>query len=364
MRRREFVQLTAGTALMVPFLARAQQAPRLARIGYLGIASGPLADQFLAGMRENGYVEGQNLSVERREYAGNIPRLAEFAAELVRLKVDVIFATGPGPVRAVANATRDIPLVAIDLKSDPVEAGWVTSLARPGGNITGVFLDLPELIGKWLEFARELIPKLSRVAALWDPETGGAQVRAARAAARSLGVALEILAPPQALRALQGDAAAAHRGDGRRPHDAEHVGSRCLLRQRLARLGDQSRVFHRDHCLRGEIPDERDLFTGEGPNLGPVKNEQPAQHVVLAQGDPQRGPSAPGIGEQQPRPNARAVILGVDDVSDVDEVFAVRHGGQRTSGALRPYRRTGGIHERRREVALRGASIELAVIGE
>jgi putative ABC transport system substrate-binding protein len=147
-RRRDFITCLGGTALTVPFAARAQQAPGLARIGYLGISSGPLADQFLGGMRENGYIEGRNLSVERREYAGNIPRLAEFAAELVRLKVDAIFATGPGPVRAVANATHDIPLVAIDLESDPVEAGWAASLARPGGNITGVFLDLPELIGK------------------------------------------------------------------------------------------------------------------------------------------------------------------------------------------------------------------------
>jgi putative ABC transport system substrate-binding protein len=193
MRRRDLIALLGGTALTAPFAARAQQGPRSARIGYLGISSGPLADQFLAGMRENGYVEGQNLLVERREYAGNIPRLAEFATELVRLKVDTIFATGPGPVRAVANATHDIPLVAIDLESDPVAAGWAASLARPGGNITGVFLDLPELIGKWLEFARELLPKMSRVAALWDPETGGSQVQAAKAAEQSLGVEIEIL---------------------------------------------------------------------------------------------------------------------------------------------------------------------------
>jgi putative tryptophan/tyrosine transport system substrate-binding protein len=193
MRRRDLIALLGGTALTVPLGARAQPAPSPARIGYLGISTGPLADQFLAGVREGGFIEGQNLSVERREYAGNIPRLAEFATELVRLKVDAIFATGPGPVRAVANATHDIPLVAIDLESDPVEAGWAASLARPGGNITGVFLDLPELIGKWLEFGRELLPKLSRVAALWDPETGGAQVQAAKAAAQSLGVEIEIL---------------------------------------------------------------------------------------------------------------------------------------------------------------------------
>lgn len=172
---------------------RAQQNRGPARIGYLGISTGPLSEAFLAGMGELGYVEGQNLSVERREYAGNIPRLAEFAADLVRLKVDVIFATGPAPVRAVASATKDIPLVAIDLESDPIATGWAASLARPGGNITGVFLDLPELIGKWLEFAKAIVSGLPRVAVFWDPATGGAQVTAATAAARSLGVELEIL---------------------------------------------------------------------------------------------------------------------------------------------------------------------------
>src|SRR5476649_1668139 len=115
MRRREFITVLGGAAAW-PLAARAQQKnPNSARIGYLGIASGPLSDQFLAGMHENGYIEGQNLSVERREYVRNIPRLTELAAELARLKVDVIFATGPGAVRAVANVTRDIPLVAIDL---------------------------------------------------------------------------------------------------------------------------------------------------------------------------------------------------------------------------------------------------------
>ena len=111
----------------------------------------------------------------------------------MRLKVDAIFATGPGPVRAVANVTHDIPLVAIDLESDPMEAGWATSLAHPGGNVTGVFQDLPQLVGKWLEFVRSLVPNMSRIAVLWDPETGTAQLQAIGAAAKSLGVEIEVL---------------------------------------------------------------------------------------------------------------------------------------------------------------------------
>src|SRR5713101_3974258 len=193
MNRRTFLcGLTLGT-LSAPLAAGAQRSTATARIGYLGIARGPLYDAFLQGMRELGYVEGENVTVERRQYEGNIPRLPQFAAELVHLKVEVIFATGPAAVKAVANATREIPLVAIDLESDPIAAGFASSLSRPGGNITGVFLDLPELIGKWFEFLRTTVPRLSRVAILWDPATGRAQMTAADAAARSLAVQLQIL---------------------------------------------------------------------------------------------------------------------------------------------------------------------------
>jgi putative ABC transport system substrate-binding protein len=192
MDRRSF--LAGATALLAaPLGAGGQQRSPTARLGYLGIARGPLADAFLDGIREFGYAEGQNLVVERRQYEGNIPRLPELAAELVRLKVDVIFATGPAPVNAVARATREIPLVAIDLESDPLEARFAKSLARPGGNITGVFLDLPELIGKWFEFLKTIVPKLSHVGVLWDPTTGRAQHKAASAAARSTGIRLEIV---------------------------------------------------------------------------------------------------------------------------------------------------------------------------
>jgi ABC-type uncharacterized transport system substrate-binding protein len=191
--RRRFL-LTTSALLLAPRAAGAQQKSGTARLGYLGVARGPLADAFLEGMRERGYVEGQNLVVERREYEGNIiARLSEVAAEFVRLKADVIFATGPAAVHAVARATREIPVVAMDFESDPLKAGLAKSLARPGGNVTGVFLDLPELIGKWFQFLKTIVPRLSRVSVLWDPATGSAQYQAATATARSTAVRLEVV---------------------------------------------------------------------------------------------------------------------------------------------------------------------------
>ena len=115
------------------------------------------------------------------------------AAELVERPVDVIVAISPVAVVAAAKATRTIPIVAVDLESDPLAIGLVTSLARPGGNVTGLFLDFPELAGKWLELMREAVPSLSRVAVLWDPATGPAQMKAAETAARTLRLQIQVL---------------------------------------------------------------------------------------------------------------------------------------------------------------------------
>jgi len=191
MHRRSLLARLVTIALW-PRATHAEPLSAPARVGYLGIARGPLYDAFLNGVREYGYVDGQNLLVERRQYEGNIPRLPALAAELVGLKVDVIFATGPAPVKAVTKATRAIPLVAIDLESDPIQSGFAVSLSRPGTNLTGVFLDLPDLIGKWLDFMLAMVPRLSRMAILWDPATGRAQLEAATVAARALNVELKV----------------------------------------------------------------------------------------------------------------------------------------------------------------------------
>jgi putative ABC transport system substrate-binding protein len=151
----------------------------------------PLFAAFRRGLREAGYVEGRNVEIAWQDARGRHDHLPLLAAELVRVKVDTIFAVGPQALTVAKNATTAIPIVAIDLESDPVEGGFVASLARPGGNITGVFLDLPELMGKWLELVRDLTPGLG-VAVLWDPTTGVFQLRAIEAAAKSMGLRLEV----------------------------------------------------------------------------------------------------------------------------------------------------------------------------
>jgi putative ABC transport system substrate-binding protein len=115
------------------------------------------------------------------------------ALELVRPPVDVLTAIAPAAVAAAAKATRSIPIVVIDLETDPLALGLAQSLARPGGNITGVFLDFPDLSGKWLQMIREVVPGLTRVALLRDPATGAAQVRAAESAARALRLQLQTI---------------------------------------------------------------------------------------------------------------------------------------------------------------------------
>jgi len=144
-------------------------------------------------LRERGHVEGQNIVLEIRSANGNPDALAGLAEELVQLKAAILCAFGPAAVRASAAATRTIPIVALDLESDPVQAGWARSLARPGGNVTGLFLNLLTLTGKWLELLREAIPTIRRVAVLWDSTTGSAQLTAMRSVAQRIGIDLEVV---------------------------------------------------------------------------------------------------------------------------------------------------------------------------
>jgi putative tryptophan/tyrosine transport system substrate-binding protein len=173
--------------------ADAQQPKRIPRIGYLtGVGSAP-NEAFLQGLRELGYVEGKNISIEFRTTGGKSERRAELAAELVRLKVDVIVANAAGDVTAAKNATATIPIVMRSV-SDPIAMGLVASLAQPGGNITGVAALSPELSGKRLELLKEVIPKLSRVALLTPPvKAWRTSIKETEVAAQALGLQLQIL---------------------------------------------------------------------------------------------------------------------------------------------------------------------------
>ena len=194
MRRRQFITLLGGAAAGWPLAAPAQQAGRPVRIAFLGASRtlGPQADNyqaFLAQLREHGFSEGQNLLVEYRDSTDpRGPFVA--AAELMRSQPDLIVVTGPEVgLQAVVGASRAIPIVILAVQYDPIERGYVASLARPGGNITGVFLRQLELAGKQLEILTQAFPDRSRLAVLWDAWTAD-QLKMAEQAAGSLRVQL------------------------------------------------------------------------------------------------------------------------------------------------------------------------------
>ncbi len=136
--RRKMSVMLAGLAALHPLGMFAQVRHRPARIGFLKLAQTPLDDAFRRGLKEQGYIEGENLVVEHRAYGAGEGKLAEVARELVQLKPDVIFGPGPPAAKALSAATRDVPVVVLDLETDPIEAGFAASLAQPGGNVTGV----------------------------------------------------------------------------------------------------------------------------------------------------------------------------------------------------------------------------------
>jgi putative ABC transport system substrate-binding protein len=194
-----FLVLAMAASLVTAATAGAQSektvsAPkRAARVGvlYPGVDNSVFRgnfDGFRQGLAAAGYVEGRNLTIQVRAGDGRI--LGQLATELTDLHPDLIVAVGRPGVVAMHKATSTIPLVAMDLESDPVASGFVQTVPRPGGNLTGVFMDFPELAGKWLEILKTAVPSLARVAVLWDPAGGPAQLDAARHAAQTLKLAL------------------------------------------------------------------------------------------------------------------------------------------------------------------------------
>ncbi len=200
MERRTFIVVIAGGLLAAPLAAEGQQSGKVFRIGILGNV--PLTDPegarvwgaFIEGLRELGYVEGKNITIEHRSTEGHYERLPELAAELVRLKVDVIITPGTQNVLAAEQATRTIPIVMAFI-GDPVGSGVVASIGRPGGNVTGLSAVGPEIVGKQLELLKEIAPKVSRVAILWNPANQGHALllKEAEAVARPLKIQVQAL---------------------------------------------------------------------------------------------------------------------------------------------------------------------------
>jgi len=197
MDRRAFITMVGGGILAAPLAAGAQQPAKIPRLGYLVLA--PLSETpsperaaFLAGLRELGWIEGKTIAVQYHSAKWNVELLDYLAEELVRTKVDIIVAAGPDPlIRAAKQATSAIPIVMTG-GSDPVAERFVASLARPGGNVTGLSLMTPELGSKRLELLKEVVPRVARLVVIWSP-AAQRELRVTRAAADKLGLALKLV---------------------------------------------------------------------------------------------------------------------------------------------------------------------------
>jgi len=198
--RRAFLGSLSGGLLARPLAAGAQPAGKIARIGFLSpaTASDPrmqgLVDAFRRGLGDLGHVEGRTFTIESRWAEGRYERLARLAAELVALKVDVILAVAVPAIRAAKEATRTVPIVMASVV-DPVATGLVAGLARPGGSVTGLSNMAPDVTGKLFEITKQLVPKASLVAVLWNPDNPGnaPQLQSAETAGRALGIRLQPL---------------------------------------------------------------------------------------------------------------------------------------------------------------------------
>jgi putative tryptophan/tyrosine transport system substrate-binding protein len=186
MNRRAFVA-GLGAVLATPRAGGAQQGGKIPRVGYAGLDVRNINVEALEqGLRGLGYVIGQNIVVDYRFGQGHVERVPALVGELLQVGIDVFFAANPHAIRVARQATTTVPIVGIDLETDPVRAGWVKTLARPGGNLTGFFLDIPELSAKEVQFLIEAMPRLQRVAILWETDLADSQFKATESAAQSV----------------------------------------------------------------------------------------------------------------------------------------------------------------------------------
>jgi putative tryptophan/tyrosine transport system substrate-binding protein len=236
MKRRTFVT-GAGSLIAMKGAGLAQPSRPTRKIGYLHPLSNSVSPPpvSLSSMRpiwqSLGYVEGETILLRGAE--GDPKRLPELASELISLEVGVLIAVGPAALRAATHATKTTPIVAVDLETDPVRAGLAVSFSRPGGNVTGLFLDQPSLAGKWLELLKDAAPSIERIALVWEPTSGSDQLDAAKAAASAIRIEVVVLE----VRTTEGYEEAFRSLAGQRRTGIVQLGSPALTMP-AARLGD------------------------------------------------------------------------------------------------------------------------------
>ena len=183
--RRGFVAGAAASVVVMRGNARTLGQGRLPRVGYVGGTVGS-SEIFTRTLQELGHVNNRNIQLDVVILPPDNQRYTETVAKFLSQRMDMIVASNPYALEATVKATRTVPVVGLDLESDPVAKGWVASLARPGGNVTGIFLDIPEISGKQLQFLREAMPKIDRIAILGDPRVNDLQFKATETAASAL----------------------------------------------------------------------------------------------------------------------------------------------------------------------------------
>src|SRR5690349_17130888 len=197
MRGRQFIVFFGIMTVVWPLAAHGQRPSEVPRVGFVYAGSKAAAavriEAILSGLRVSGYAPPAQIEIVARTAEGDPAQIAPLVAEVIAKNVNVFIVNGPVVLHAAHLATRTIPIIALDLETDPVAGGVAASLARPGGNITGVFLDFPDFTAKLMEMLVESNPKLSRAAVLWDASTGTVQIESVKKAAEKLNVELDVL---------------------------------------------------------------------------------------------------------------------------------------------------------------------------
>ena len=277
MNRRELIAVLAGAGIALPAWAQAQKVPVVGLLhpGFPESGS-PTIDSVRQGLHDVGYVEGENIRLEVRWARGRPEMLLQYAKDLVQLPADVLVATARPSIEAARAAAPDLPIVANDLESDPIASGYIANLARPGGNITGLFLDAPGLCSKWLQQMREVLPNVRKIAVLWDATTGRYQLDAIHGAANSMSIDIKVME----YRDSEGMAAALELGLKEGPQAVIQLGS-PLVRQGAPQVAQimsnrrvpaisQFRTFPDAGGLMSYGPDLVHLFRRLGPYVSKI----------------------------------------------------------------------------------------------